>query len=58
MLALDLLSHSSHSLMDHPLGTCLSLLGVGVAAVVLLSGLGESSRRYLTNLIAIMPGKV
>lgn len=68
MLARDLLSHAGHALTGHPLRTGLSLLGigVGVAAVVLLTGLGEGARRYVTsqfsdlgsNLIAIMPGKV
>ncbi|MBW2292688.1 MAG: ABC transporter permease [Deltaproteobacteria bacterium] len=52
----------------HPMRSALSMLGIGigVAAVVLLTSLGEGARRYIvaqfsqfgTNVLAINPGKV
>lgn len=64
----DLLRLSSGALRGHPTRSLLSMLGIaiGVAAVVLLTSLGEGARRYIvaqfsqfgTNVIAINPGKV
>ncbi len=64
----DLLRFSMRGLTGHGLRTALSLVGVviGVAAVVLLTALGEGARRYVidqfanlgTNLLIVMPGKV
>jgi len=64
----DLLRLSSGAMRGHPLRSALSMLGIaiGVAAVVLLTSLGEGARRYIvaqfsqfgTNVIAINPGKV
>jgi len=65
--ALDLLRFAAGSLRGHGLRTGLSLLGVtiGVAAVVVLTALGEGARRYVvdqfsslgTNLLIVLPGK-
>ena len=67
MNALDVLRFASGALSGHRLRTLLSLVGVaiGVAAVVLLTGLGEGARRYVvgefaqlgTNLVIFLPGK-
>jgi putative ABC transport system permease protein len=67
MRALDLLGFAGTALLRHRLRTLLSLLGVaiGVAAVVLLTSLGEGARRYVTgqfeslgtNLLIVIPGK-
>lgn len=67
MIALDLLRFAAHALTGHRLRTGLSLLGVaiGVAAVVLLTSLGEGARSYVvgefsnlgTNLVIFLPGK-
>jgi putative ABC transport system permease protein len=56
------------SVLSHRLRSALSMLGIaiGVAAVILLTSIGEGTRRYLlaeftqfgTNILAINPGKV
>ena len=56
------------SLRSHRLRSALSMLGIaiGIAAVILLTSIGEGTRRYLlaeftqfgTNILAIHPGKV
>jgi len=63
----DLLRFSARGLSGHGLRTALSLLGVtiGVAAVVILTALGEGARRYVidqfaslgTNILIVVPGK-
>lgn len=63
----DLLRFSGGALRGHRLRTALSLLGVaiGVASVLVLTGLGEGARLYVTgefsslgtNLIIIIPGR-
>jgi putative ABC transport system permease protein len=63
----DLLRFAGGGLRGHRLRTFLSLLGVGigVASVILLTGLGEGARRYITgefaslgsNLLILVPGK-
>jgi putative ABC transport system permease protein len=63
----DLASFALTALARHRLRTGMSLLGVsiGVAAVVLLTSLGEGARRYVTgqfaaigsNLLILLPGK-
>ncbi|MFC1706311.1 ABC transporter permease [Planctomycetota bacterium] len=63
----DLVHFAGTALAGHRLRTGLSLLGVaiGVAAVVLLTALGEGARRYVTdqfeslgtNLLIVIPGK-
>ena len=63
----DLLRFAVGALTGHGLRTALSLLGVaiGVAAVVLLTALGEGARIYVvdqfaslgTNLLIVLPGK-
>ena len=67
MTPLDLLGYALAALGRHRVRTALSLLGVaiGVAAVVLLTGLGEGARRYVSaqfasigsNLVILFPGK-
>lgn len=67
MKSRDTLMYAIHSLRRSPSRTALMLLamGIGVAAVVLLTGLGEASRRYVinefaslgTNLVIVLPGK-
>ncbi|HXV75397.1 MAG TPA: ABC transporter permease [Candidatus Polarisedimenticolaceae bacterium] len=64
---LELLRFSANALRGHRLRTTLCLLGVaiGVAAVILLTSLGEGARLYVagefdrlgTNLLIITPGK-
>lgn len=63
----DLLAFAAGAFRGHKLRTSLSLLGVaiGVAAVILLTSLGEGARRYVTgefallgsNLVIVLPGK-
>ncbi len=63
----DLLKFALRALSGHSLRTGLSMLGVaiGVAAVVMLTALGEGARRYVidqfaslgTNLVIVVPGK-
>jgi len=65
--AAELLRFSWGSLRGHRLRSGLTLLGVaiGVAAVVLLTALGEGARRYVTgeftalgsNLVIVLPGR-
>jgi hypothetical protein len=64
----DLLSFAGGALRGHRLRTALSVAGVavGIAAVVVLTALGEGARGYVTlefatlgsNLIIVLPGKV
>ncbi|MAG31316.1 MAG: peptide ABC transporter permease [Deltaproteobacteria bacterium] len=64
---LDLLRLSSGAMRGHPLRSVLSMLGIaiGVAAVIMLTSLGEGTRRYMvsefsqfgTNILQINPGK-
>ena len=68
MDALEFLRFVVSALRGHRLRSALSALGVaiGVAAVMLLTALGEGTRRYIvsqftqfgTNLLAVSPGKV
>jgi putative ABC transport system permease protein len=63
----DLLRFAWRALAGHRLRSTLSLLGmaIGVAAVVVLTALGEGARRYVsnqfanlgTNLLIVVPGK-
>lgn len=67
MSLVDLLGYAWAALARHRVRTCLSLLGVaiGVAAVVLLTALGEGARRYVSNqfasigsnLVILFPGR-
>jgi putative ABC transport system permease protein len=67
MSILDILRFAAGALSGHRLRTALSFAGVsiGVAAVLILTGLGEGARRYVTdqftqlgsNLLVIIPGK-
>jgi putative ABC transport system permease protein len=64
----DLLGFAAGALSGHGLRTGLSMLGVaiGVAAVIILTALGEGARRYVidefaslgTNLLIVLPGRV
>jgi putative ABC transport system permease protein len=64
---LDLMRLSTGAIVGHPLRSILSMLGIaiGVAAVILLTSLGEGARRFMvtefsqfgTNLLAVNPGK-
>ena len=63
----DLLRLAGSAILAHRLRSVLSMVGIaiGVAAVILLTSIGEGTRRYIlaqfsqfgTNLIAIHPGK-
>ena len=63
----DLLRFAAGALRGHGLRTALTLTGVaiGVAAVLILTGLGEGARRYVSsqfasigsNLVMVVPGK-
>jgi putative ABC transport system permease protein len=67
MTARDLLVLAAGALKGHRLRTALSMLGIaiGICAVILLTSIGEGTRRYVldqftqfgTNLIAVNPGK-
>ncbi len=67
MLMTDILKSALKALASHPVRTVLTELGiaVGIAAVVLLTSLGEGVHRFVlaeftqfgTNLISITPGK-
>ena len=65
MSFLDLLRFATGALRGHSLRTGLSMLGVGAAAVMLLTGLGEGARRYVTdqfmslgtNVLIVVPGR-
>ena len=54
MTAPDLVAFALRSLGGHRLRTLLSLLGmaIGVAAVVVLTALGEGARRYVVDQFA------
>lgn len=64
---LDVMRLSSGAMVGHPLRSVLSMLGIaiGVAAVIMLTSLGEGARRYMvaefsefgTNVLAVSPGK-
>ena len=66
-LWVELMRFAANALRGHRLRTVLSLLGVsiGVAAVVILTALGDGARRYVvdqfaslgTNLVIVLPGK-
>lgn len=68
MLALDGVRLALLALRQQPLRTALSLVGVaiGVAAVVVLTSIGEGARRFVldefsqfgTNILQVTPGKV
>lgn len=63
----DLIAFAVRALRGHRFRTALTLLGVaiGVAAVILLTALGDGARRYVmlqfeglgSNLLAVIPGK-
>jgi len=63
----DLLAFAGRALVGHRLRSALSLLGVsvGIAAVILLTALGEGARRYVvdqfaqigSSFVAVIPGK-
>ena len=63
----DLLALAARAIASHRLRSVLSMLGIaiGIASVILLTSIGEGTRRYMvgqftqfgTNLIAINPGK-
>src|SRR4051812_4698865 len=63
----DAFAFSTRALLAHRLRSSLSLLGmaIGVAAVIILTALGEGARRYVigefasigTNLVIVVPGK-
>lgn len=67
MKALDVLRFAAGALRGHRLRTGLSMLGVavGVAAVIVLTGLGEGARGYVTdqfmslgsNVLIVVPGR-
>lgn len=67
MTPTDLIRYAAGALRGHRLRTALTLLGtaVGVAAVILLTALGEGARRYVvseftslgSNLLIVLPGK-
>jgi putative ABC transport system permease protein len=66
--ARDVLGYALTALVGHRLRSALSLLGVsiGVAAVIVLTALGDGARRYVTsefaaigsNLLILFPGRV
>src|SRR5262245_12022283 len=68
MYALDVFASAAGALRASRRRTLLSLVGtaIGVAAVVVLTGLGEGARRFVrkqfdllgTDVIAVLPGKV
>jgi putative ABC transport system permease protein len=67
MAITDILSFSTGAIIRHPLRAALILLAIsiGVASIVVLTGLGEGARRYVaaefsslgTNLLIVIPGK-
>ena len=68
MRNVDTVRFAAQALRGHRLRTALSVTGlaVGIAAVLILTALGEGARRYVireftalgTNLLIILPGKV
>lgn len=67
MRAADFINYAGHAIRSHGLRSFLTGLGItiGIAAVVLLTSLGEGVQRYIlseftqfgTNLIAVVPGR-
>ena len=67
MSAGDLIAFALRAVRGHPIRTALTLTGVaiGVAAVILLTALGEGARRYVmgqfeslgSTMLAVVPGK-
>jgi putative ABC transport system permease protein len=67
LATVDVIRLSSGALRGHPLRSVLSMLGIaiGVAAVIMLTSLGEGARLYMvaqfsqfgTNVLAVNPGK-
>ncbi len=67
MAIVDMLGFSVGAIIRHPLRATLMLLAIsiGVASIVILTGLGEGARRYVTsefsslgtNLLIVIPGK-
>ena len=67
MKPLDTLRFATHAATGYPLRTALMVLAmsIGVAAVVVLTALGDGARRYVvnefaslgTNLIIVLPGR-
>ena len=63
----DLLRLAWNSVAGHKLRSALSMLGIaiGIASVILLTSIGEGTRRYIvgqfsqfgTNIISVTPGK-
>lgn len=63
----DVFAYSANALLRHGLRTALILLAmaIGVSAIVILTSLGESARRYVigefaslgTNLVIVLPGR-
>ncbi len=63
----DVMRLSSGAMRGHPLRSILSMLGIaiGVAAVIMLTSLGEGARRYMvaefsqfgTNMLTVNPGR-
>lgn len=67
MSALDVARFSSSAIVRHPLRAILILfaIAIGIAAIIILTGLGEGARRFVmsefsslgTNLLIVLPGK-
>jgi putative ABC transport system permease protein len=67
MAIADMLGFSLGAIIRHPLraGLMLLAIAIGVASIVILTGLGEGARRYVTsefsslgtNLLIVIPGK-
>jgi len=65
---LEIFQLATRSLLGHRLRSLLSIVGIaiGITAVILLTSLGEGTRRYMvdqfsqfgTNIVAINPGKI
>jgi putative ABC transport system permease protein len=63
----DLVRLAANAIWSHQLRSILSMVGIaiGIAAVILLTSIGEGTRRYIlgqfsqfgTNVVAIHPGK-
>ena len=63
----DILRFARDAAAGYPMRTCLSVLAmsIGVAAVVILTALGDGARRYVvgqfssigTNLVIVLPGR-
>lgn len=67
MSTIDVIDFSSSAMIRHPLrtGLILSAIAIGIAAIIILTGLGEGARRFVmsefsslgTNLLIVVPGK-